>query len=129
MLPITAITASILTFFYVFLALRVISIRKSDKVSLGDGAQPRLQAAIRAHGNFAEYVPLTLGLIALLELDHFAWWILTLAAIALVTARVLHAVSIVSNPQRFALRVLSMQLTFGTLVSLAVLNLSNLIEL
>jgi uncharacterized protein len=123
MLTITATTASTLTFVYVFLTFKVISLRRTEKVSLGDGGLDKLQAAVRAHGNFSEYVPLSLGLMALLEFDHFSPWILMLVALALVLGRVIHAVSVLSSPQRFKLRVLGMQLTFATLVSLALFNL------
>jgi len=129
MLTITATTASVLTFVYVFLTFKVISLRRTEKVALGDGGLQKLQAAVRAHGNFSEYVPLSLGLMALLELDHFSPWILMAVAVALVLGRVLHAVSVLSNPQKFKLRVLGMQLTFGTLVSLAVFNLLPLLKL
>lgn len=120
---ITATTASLLTFVYVFLAFKVIALRRTEKIALGDGGVQKLQAAIRAHGNFSEYVPLSLVLMALLELDHFASTALMVVALALVLGRVLHAVSVLSNPQRFKFRVLGMQLTFATLVSLAVFNL------
>ncbi len=123
MLIITATTASLLTFVYVFLAFKVIALRRTEKIALGDGGVQKLQAAIRAHGNFSEYVPLSLVLMALLELDHFASIALMVVALALVLGRVLHAVSVLSNPQRFKFRVLGMQLTFATLVSLAVFNL------
>ncbi len=123
MLIITATTASLLTFVYVFLAFKVIALRRTEKIALGDGGVQKLQAAIRAHGNFSEYVPLSLVLMALLELDHFASTALMVVALALVLGRVLHAVSVLSNPQRFKFRVLGMQLTFATLVSLAVFNL------
>ena len=123
MLIITDTTASLLTFVYVFLAFKVIALRRTEKIALGDGGVQKLQAAIRAHGNFSEYVPLSLVLMALLELDHFASIALMVVALALVLGRVLHAVSVLSNPQRFKFRVLGMQLTFATLVSLAVFNL------
>ena len=123
MLIITDTTASLLTFVYVFLAFKVIALRRTEKIALGDGGVQKLQAAIRAHGNFSEYVPLSLVLMALLELDHFASTALMVVALALVLGRVLHAVSVLSNPQCFKFRVLGMQLTFATLVSLAVFNL------
>jgi len=123
MLIITDTTASLLTFVYVFLAFKVIALRRTEKIALGDGGVQKLQAAIRAHGNFSEYVPLSLVLMALLELDHFASIALMVVALALVLGRVLHSVSVLSNPQRFKFRVLGMQLTFATLVSLAVFNL------
>ena len=92
MLIITATTASLLTFVYVFLAFKVIALRRTEKIALGDGGVQKLQAAIRAHGNFSEYVPLSLVLMALLELDHFASTALMVVALALVLGRVLHAV-------------------------------------
>ena len=67
MLKITAIYAAILTFVYVKLTLNVISLRRENKVSLGDGDIKELQQAIRSHGNFAEYVPLGLILLACLD--------------------------------------------------------------
>lgn len=39
---------------------RVIFIRIRDRVGIGDGHNKSLQRAIRAHGNFAEWVPLAL---------------------------------------------------------------------
>ncbi|MCB9745200.1 MAG: MAPEG family protein [Alphaproteobacteria bacterium] len=39
---------------------RVIYIRIRDQVALGDGHNRKLQRAIRAHGNFAEWAPLAL---------------------------------------------------------------------
>ena len=36
-----------------WLALQTIMLRRADKVKLGDGGVAELQAAIRAHGNFA----------------------------------------------------------------------------
>jgi uncharacterized membrane protein YecN with MAPEG domain len=128
MLHITAATASILTFIYVFLAINVIKIRKQEKVALGDGSHPRLQAAIRAHGNFAEYVPLNLILLAMLEMNHMSSWVLLALAVTLAMGRVIHAVSILSNPQKFSLRVLGMQLTFGALITMAMLNLNPLVN-
>ena len=107
----------------VLLAFKVIALRRTEKIALGDGGVQKLQAAIRAHGNFSEYVPLSLVLMALLELDHFASTALMVVALALVLGRVLHAVSVLSNPQRFKFLVLGMQLTFATLVSLALFNL------
>jgi len=45
---------------------------------------------IRGHGNFAEYVPFILLLMALLELGHTSKYALHALGIALVLARLLH---------------------------------------
>ena len=64
---IIAIYAAPLAFLYIALAINVIRLRFKHRVSLGAGEVPKLERAIRAHGNFAEYVPFALLLIGLSE--------------------------------------------------------------
>ncbi len=66
-MPITALYAGLLGPLLVILAVRVIDARRAAKVALGDGGQPLLLRRMRAHANFAEYVPLALLLLALAE--------------------------------------------------------------
>jgi len=68
--PVSATTAIILAVLFVKLAFAVIKKRQVHKVVLGTGQHPDLEAAIRAHGNFAEYVPLSLLLIVFAEINH-----------------------------------------------------------
>jgi uncharacterized membrane protein YecN with MAPEG domain len=58
--PITATTASALSVLYIRLAFGVIALRRKHGVRLGTGQHDDLEAAVRAHANFAEYVPLDL---------------------------------------------------------------------
>ncbi len=51
-------------------------------------------SAIRAHGNFAEYVPLTLLLMALCELAGVGALWLHLGGVLLLAGRILHAIGI-----------------------------------
>jgi uncharacterized membrane protein YecN with MAPEG domain len=92
LLTVTLITASVLGLIYMVLMLRVVRLRLGKRVSMGDGGNAELQARIRAHGNFAEYVPLLLVLMALLELGGVdrAW--LAVSGVVLVLVRVAHAV-------------------------------------
>ena len=121
MLPVTALFASILTLFYIKLALDVIKLRRSNRVSLGSGGVDTLEKAIRVHGNFAEYVPLGLVLMGLLETNGGYPWLVAVLGATLSVGRVLHARALLGQPGK--LRVRGMQLTFGTLATLAVLNL------
>lgn len=82
--------AAILGFFYVFLAYRVIFLRRSRRVSFGGGGHGDLQEAIRIHGNFGEYVPLALILLLGLELSQFPVWLVHVSGCVLVVARLLH---------------------------------------
>ncbi len=69
-------------------------IQKRDKVSLGDGGDPHLLRRIRGHANFAEYVPLILLMIGMLELGGMRAWVLHLLGATLLLARVLHGVAL-----------------------------------
>ncbi|MBL8630015.1 MAG: MAPEG family protein [Rhodospirillaceae bacterium] len=104
LLPVTLGTASILALIYVGLALRIVQGRFKYRVSLGDGNNSDLQARIRTHGNFGEYVPLLLIFLGLFELAGIDKNTLTILAAVLVIARILHIIGIPRrspNPFRF----------------------------
>jgi uncharacterized membrane protein YecN with MAPEG domain len=54
------------------------------KVGLGGGGHDDLERAIRAQGNFAEYVPFGIILIICLELNGAPWWLVSILGIALI---------------------------------------------
>lgn len=68
--------------------------RAQFKVMIGEGEAPEMLSAIRAHGNFAEYVPLTLLLMALCELAGVGALWLHLGGALLLVGRILHAIGI-----------------------------------
>jgi len=122
---ITALYASLCALLLVKLSLQVISLRRQHRVSLGDGNNADLQAAIRSQGNATEYIPIILILMILLEWASATWWIIHLAGIALLLSRSLHATALkTGNAKR---RVLGMKITFFLLVALAALNIFYLI--
>lgn len=121
---ITSLYAAILTLFIVWLSLRVIRLRGSKKVRLGDGGYSELQVAIRAHGNAVEYIPLALVLLALLEFSHARAALIHAGGIVIVAGRLLHARGLLTDTLRY--RVLGMQLTLFALIALAVANLAYL---
>jgi uncharacterized protein len=86
----TPLYAGILALLFLALCLRVSSLRGSKRTSLGDGGDPVLMRAIRGHANFAEFVPLILLMMALLELSKFSLYLLHAMGITLVLARLLH---------------------------------------
>ena len=98
---VTPLYAGLLTLWLVFLSVRVIQHRGSEKISLGDGGSARLVRVIRAQANFTEYVPLALLLMAILEVNHHSIYVLHAFGIALVIARLLHgyALSFTENFQ------------------------------
>jgi uncharacterized membrane protein YecN with MAPEG domain len=120
---ITPIYAGLATFIFIFLSFRVIAGRNSAGVALGDGGNRALLRRQRAHGNFSEYVPLVLLLMALAELQGAPTWTLQLMGIALLAGRLVHAYAVTREPEPIKLRVLGMTLTFVALVTGAVTNL------
>ena len=123
MLIVTSIIAAILTIIFVKLSLAVIGLRRKNKVGLGSGGHEDLERAIRAQGNFAEYAPFGIILIACLELNGAPWWLVAIPGITLIIGRLIHAVGINVPPPDFSKRILGMKFTFATLISLALLNL------
>jgi hypothetical protein len=124
MLIVTSIIASILAIIFIKLSLAVIGLRRRNKVGLGSGGHEDLERAIRAQGNFAEYVPLGLILIACLELNGAPWLAPALTGISLIVGRLIHAKGINEPPPNFSNRVLGMKFTLYTLVALVGLNLA-----
>lgn len=123
MLLVTSIIAATLTIIFVKLSFTVIGLRRKNRIGLGSGGHEDLERAIRAQGNFAEYVPFGIILIACLELNEAPWWLVAIPGITLIIGRLIHAVGINQPPPDFTKRVLGMQFTFGTLITLAVFNL------
>ena len=123
MLLVTSIIASLLTVIFIRLSFAVIRLRRKNKVGLGSGGHDDLERAIRAQGNFAEYVPFGIILIACLELNGAPWWLVALPGIALIIGRLIHAAGINMPPPNFSKRVMGMKFTFSTLIVLVILNL------
>ena len=124
MLVTTSVIASILALMFIKLSFDVIGFRRKNKISLGAGDVVELERAIRAHGNFAEYVPFGLFLIAALELNGAPSALVAFLGLILVVGRFLHAKGINEPPPNFTNRVRGMKLTFAALGLSAVANLA-----
>ncbi|HXZ95665.1 MAG TPA: MAPEG family protein [Burkholderiales bacterium] len=83
--------ASLLGLILVYLSYRVVRYRVKFKVGIGDGGNAELARAIRVQGNFAEYVPIALLLILLVELAGFSAWVVHVLGITLLGGRAWHA--------------------------------------
>ncbi len=90
---VTPLYAGLLVLWFLVLAWRVIR-RRGHGISLGDGGDPAMLRVIRGHGNFAEYVPLALLLLAILELCNFSAYVLHGLGAMLLVGRLLHGYSL-----------------------------------
>ena len=118
---IVSIFAAVLAIMYIQLSFRVIKLRKKKKVSLGDGGDSALNAAIRTHGNFIEYVPFSLILLFLVEYQGLSSHYCYVLGLMLVVGRICHSYALAENQLKF--RVIGMALTFLTMLLSAVLLL------
>lgn len=99
MIPrITLFIASLHALMFVALSLRVVGRRRAARVGVGSGGDEALSLRMRVHGNFAEYVPLALLMLALLELSGLPAALLWALGLVLLLGRVLHAVGLGSSP-------------------------------
>ncbi len=112
----TAIYAGLLALIAVALGLNVSRVRLREGVDLGDGGRMPLLQATRAFANFAEYVPLALLVIALVEWAQAPRWLVHALGIALVVGRLAHAAGLLSAPGRSTGRALGIGLTWLVLV-------------
>ena len=123
----TSIYASVLGLVFVFLTIRTIGLRRSNKVALGTGGVAALERAIRAHSNFAEYVPLSLFLILCAELQGVHSLIVNGLGLLLLIGRIIHSYGISQVEEKFSFRVTGMTMTIASIVFAAMTNLGNAI--
>ena len=99
MVDVTLLYAGLLAALMAVLSIRVPIRRGLLNVPYGDGDDEVLATRVRAFGNFIEYVPMLLVLMALLELHGAGAGTLHALGSSLVAARVLHAVAYRGRPQ------------------------------
>ena len=112
--------AGLLAFVFIVLSARVIRMRQSARIGIGPGGNSRLERLMRVHANFAEYVPLTLLLLAFVEMQGNPRWLLHGLCLALVAGRVVHAFGVSQEREDIRLRIAGVAITFAVLAIAAV---------
>lgn len=123
MVGITAFYAAILSLLFIWLSRNVIAARRRQRVPLGDGGHPELLRRMRAQGNFAEYVPFALVLLAFAEIQGLTPVGVHALGLTLLVGRCLHAYGVSRTPENFRFRVSGMAMTFGVLALAAIANI------
>ena len=115
-MPITPVFAAIFVLIYVVLTFGVVRRRFGKKISLGTGEDRDLEKAIRIHGNFAEYVPLSLLLFWFVETITFNRTLVLVLASVLLVARICHVIGM-KNPRSYlVLRQAGILATLGVML-------------
>ncbi|MEM9487754.1 MAG: MAPEG family protein [Myxococcota bacterium] len=117
---ITPAYAAVFANLFVLLSARTIRLRRKLQVALGSGEHPSLLKAMRAHSNFAEYVPITLLLIFFAEGNGVSQTLIHTLCIGLLLGRLIHAYGLSQVKEDLRLRVAGMVLTFTAMVTASV---------
>jgi len=114
-IPITAVFTALLALLLVGLSVRVTVLRAKKKISFFDGGDPELGRALRAQGNFIEYVPMALVLMGLMESSGASPGLMYGFGAVLLVARAVHAWGLYSDV--FKARVAGTSATWFLLVA------------
>lgn len=109
--------AALLALGFVLLSVRVISLRRSRKVAIGTNGDPLVERAMRVHANFAEYAPLALLLLLMLEMKGANVYWLNLLCATLLAGRAAHAFGVSRPSEDFRFRVAGMMMTFTVIIA------------
>jgi uncharacterized membrane protein YecN with MAPEG domain len=91
-LPTTLALAAAAAFINFWLMVRISQIRYATGINVGDGGNEALGRRMRAQANFIENTPITLILLAAVELSgKGSWWLSILGAVFML-GRVAHAI-------------------------------------
>ena len=102
------------------LAFGVVGARQKHKVTIGDGGNPAVLQAIRAHANAAEYIPAGIaGLVLLAILEPVSLLMVQGLGGLLTFGRVLHAIGLSTNSGRSAGRLVGTLSTWLALLGIA----------
>lgn len=120
---VTSIYASLLAILLLILSAFVSKNRLRAHVSVGAGGDTALENAMRAQGNFVEYVPLAVLLLLLAELQGGQTWLLHAFGLTLLAGRLLHAWGITRENNVNNARKIGVSMTWLMLLAVAVYNL------
>jgi uncharacterized membrane protein YecN with MAPEG domain len=113
---------AVLALIYAALGLNVAWLRRKNLALFGDDGNLQLRSAIRAHAHFAEYVPITALMVAMLEMAGAASLRIHLLMGMLLVSRLLHPLGMYAKPPavQFTVgRIGGMTLTIAVMIASA----------
>ena len=117
----SVIYASISAIIIGWLALNVVKLRRKHRVNIGDAGNKELICAREAHYNAVENIPIALLLLFALEINAAPLILVHIFGLALITSRIIHARAMINKSLKK--RVIGMQVTYYTILGLAIINL------
>lgn len=124
MFVITSLYAALIAILFLALSFRVIAYRRGKLVSLGAEGHPALETRMRAQGNCAEYAPIGLILLGLVEAAGYPVLLVHALGALLFLGRLLHGVGFWGDRPVMRLRVVGMLMTITMIAVSALLLLA-----
>ncbi len=124
MLAISPIYAGLIALLYLGLSFRVVAGRRAHRISVGDGGEKDMIKRMRTHANCAEYAPIGLILLVMLELQGASGGLIHAAGATLLAGRLLHAFGFGRTPQFVPARIWGMYFTIGSIMAMAITNIA-----
>jgi len=113
---VTPLYGALLGLMFFALSVRTLRLRRRLGIAIGDSGNPLMLRAMRVHSNFAEYVPLCLVLLYLVEAQGAGKLLVHALGLALLLGRISHAYGVSQAKEDFRFRVAGMLLTFSVLI-------------
>jgi uncharacterized membrane protein YecN with MAPEG domain len=118
---VTPLYAGLIGLLLIVLAFNVSRFRVGRNIASGDGGDPGLRRAIRAHANLIENAPLALILLLMVEVQGFSAPVIHVLGSVLVIGRALHAFGISRHEGRSVGRATGILLTWLMILAASVL--------
>jgi uncharacterized membrane protein YecN with MAPEG domain len=117
---ISMLYAGLCTLLVIYLAMRVVRLRRTHKIGLGHGDNQELLQAVRAHANATENMPLALILLGSLELTGVSPLAINILGGTFLFSRIIHAWGVSRNVGYSRGRFWGMILTWLPMIVMAV---------
>ena len=121
----TPLYAALIGLVFILLSVRTLLLRRRFGVAIGSGDDLILAKAVRAHANFAEYVPIALLLMIFAELRTENAMLTHVLGSLLIIGRLTHAYGISQVNENYRYRVAGMAMTFTVIISCSLRILVN----
>lgn len=112
---VTPLYAAVLALLFIGLSVRTLRLRRELNIAVGDRNDQQMLRSMRVHANFAEYVPLSLLMIYMLESVNGTTVFVHALCVCLIVGRFSHAYGVGRIDEDYRYRVFGMAMTFTAL--------------
>lgn len=119
----TLFYAGLCVLLLMYLAWRVVQLRRLHKIGIGDGGNADLLQRIRVHANAVEYMPMLFLLLGGMELNGYPQWLIHAFGAATFLSRCAHAWGLSHQKGVSKGRMSGMLVTFLLMLSMALISI------